>query len=438
MFIRNVFYTFSTELFSVGATFLTGVILARTLSPTERGIMVLVMTLPWMIASFAALGMPQANIYLVGRKKYNVKKVLGNALVIAIVVGSLCVLVLNTVSRTTLNTALKGFPADYWLPLLLLVPALLIDISLLSILRARQRFDLFNLRRLVSAASLLIAFGLALVLGKGGLLAAVSVYIGVTTFMVIFSLILVRRETPVTLGVDVQLTGESLKFGLKSYAQNLVGILNYRLGIFLLAFYLSPKEVAFFGVATALAEVAWYFPNSVGVVLFPRLSNVPIEEVHQITARVCRDTLTITGLIVAGMLAVSWFFVPLIYGSAYRASVAPLLILLPGVMSMGIYKVLTRNFTSRNRQQISILAAGVALLLNVSLALALIPLWGVVGAATASTVGYTAAGVVLLFFFLRDSGLPWQEALLPKKDELLGHLGWARERILKRGAKNEE
>jgi len=50
MFIRNVFYTFSTEIFSVGATFLTGVILARTLTPTERGIMVLVMTLPWMIA----------------------------------------------------------------------------------------------------------------------------------------------------------------------------------------------------------------------------------------------------------------------------------------------------------------------------------------------------------------------------------------------------
>jgi O-antigen/teichoic acid export membrane protein len=132
------------------------------------------------------------------------------------------------------------------------------------------------------------------------------------------------------------------------------------------------------------------------------------------------------------MLAASWLFVPLVYGAPYRASVPPLLILLPGVISMGIFKVLTRNFTSRNRQQISILASSVALVLIVSLNLFLIPRWGVAGAALASTIGYTAAGMVLLTFFLRDSKLPWQEVLLPRRSELVGHLYWAKERFQER------
>jgi O-antigen/teichoic acid export membrane protein len=432
VFIRNVFYTFSTEIFSLGATFLTGVVLARALTTSERGLMALVMTFPMIVASFAHLGLSQANIYLVGRKKQDAAMVFGNALVIAIVAGLLCVVILNLVKDFALPTVLKGLPPEYWLPLILLVPALLIDIVTLSTLRARQLFGLYNLRRLVTSVSMFIGFVIVLVIGRGGLLAATSVYIAITIFMVVFSLILVKKEVTLTLTFNRRLTGALLRFGSKSYLQNLVGVLNYRLGIFLLAYYLGPEQVAFYAVAAALAEVAWYFPNSVGVVLFPRLSKVPPEEMHRITARVCRDTLTITGIIVVGMLAASWLFVPLVYGAPYRASVLPLLILLPGVISMGIFKVLTRNFTSRNRQQISILASSVALALIISLNLILIPRWGVEGAAFASTIGYTAAGMVLLTFFLRDSKLLWQEVLLPRRSELVGHLYWAKERFQER------
>lgn len=426
MFIRNVFYTFSTEIAAIAGNFLIGVVLARTLSPAERGIMVLVMTLPWTVISFVSLGLPQANIYLVGRKKRDARVVLGNTLVLAIILGALSVVALTGMEEALLRTALKGLPAEYWPLLMVLVPAFLVDVMLLSVLRARQRFDLFNLRRLATPVLLLAGFAIGLVLRQGGLSVAVGVYVAVTVLTVILSFLLTGRETPLTLAFDRRLTADSLHFGLKSYLQNLVGKLNYRIDVYLLAFFLAPEEVAFYGVATSLAEVAWYIPNSVGVVLFPRLSNAPVEAIHRITAKVCRNTLALTGLIIAGLLAVSWILVPLAYGPDYRAAVPPLLILLPGVLSMAIYKVLTRNFTSRNRQQVSILASAVALALNLGLDWVLIPQWGVVGAAVASTVGYTAAGVVLLAFFLREAGIGWREALLPRVDELIGHWNWVK------------
>lgn len=426
MFIRDVFYTFSTEVFAVAGNFLVGVVLARTLTPAGRGIMVLVMTLPWTAISFASLGLPQANIYLVGRKKRDARAVLGNSLVLAIILGILSVIALNGMKGILLRTALKGLPSEYWPLLMVLIPTFLMDVMLLSILRARQRFDLFNLRRLVTPVLLLVGFVIGLVLSKGGLSAAVGAYVAVTILTAILSFVLTGREVRLTLAFDRRLSGEAFQFGIKSYLQNLVGKLNYRIDIYLLAFFLAPEQVAFYGVATSLAEVAWYIPNSVGLVLFPHLSNAPMEAIHHITAKACRNTLVLTGLIIAGLLAVGWFFVPLVYGPDYRAAVPPLLILLPGVMSMAIYKVLTRNFTSRNRQQVSLLASSVALMLNLGLDWALIRRWGVVGAATASTAGYTAAGVVLLAFFLHDSELPWQTVLLPRVDELVGHWRWAK------------
>jgi O-antigen/teichoic acid export membrane protein len=200
--------------------------------------------------------------------------------------------------------------------------------------------------------------------------------------------------------------------------------------VYLLAFFLAPEQVAYYAIATALAEVAWYLPDTVGVVLFPRLSRMPHEEIHTITARVCRSTVGLTLIMVVVLGGVSWFFVPFAYGEAYAASVVPLLILLPGIVVMGIYKVLTRNYSSRDRQQVSIAAAFTALALNIGLNLVLIPLWGVPGAAVASTMGYIAAGVIMLFAFRRDSGLALSEVLLPRISELTGHLRWARSALL--------
>jgi O-antigen/teichoic acid export membrane protein len=426
MFIRNVFYTFSTQIFTVVANFLVGVVLARSLSPADRGIMVLMMTLPWTVVSLVSLGLPQANIYMIGRRHHAPRSVLGNSLVMAVILGLLSVAVLHLARPWLLQTVLKDVPSRLWVVLILLAPTILVDVMTTSILCARQRFDLFNLRRVALPILLLVGFVAGLVILRCGLTAAAWVYLGAAVSMACLSLVLVNREVPLVASFDPDLAQKSLRFGFKSYLHDLVGNLNYRVDMYILAFFLTPTQIAFYGVATSIAEIAWYIPNSVGTVLFPRLTHAPEQEVHQITARVCRNTLALTGIVVAGLSALGWYFVPLVYGEPYRETVPPLLILLPGVLAMVIYKVLARDFNSRNKQQVPILTAAIALTLNAGLDLLLIQRWGVVGAAVASTVGYTAAGVVLLIFFVRESGLAWKDAVIPRLDEMVGHLNWAR------------
>jgi O-antigen/teichoic acid export membrane protein len=106
------------------------------------------------------------------------------------------------------------------------------------------------------------------------------------------------------------------------------------------------------------------------------------------------------GFVVAGPTAIS-----LLFGARFTGAITPMLVLLPGIVMMSLYLILSRNFTSRNRQQVNIIAAALALGINVGTNLWLIPHWGIVGASLSSCLSYGVAALVLLVAFVRESGL---------------------------------
>jgi Na+-driven multidrug efflux pump len=83
-----------------------------------------------------------------------------------------------------------------------------------------------------------------------------------------------------------------------------------------------------------------------------------------------------------------------------------------------MYVLLSRDFTARDRQVINVIAAYIALLGNIGLNVWLIPRLGIRGAAIGTGASYTVAALLLYVFFLRESGLPWHEPLIPKAEDL--------------------
>lgn len=417
LFLRNVISTFTTDLASVGLNLVAGVLVARLLAPQERGLLALVMLLPVTLAYFADLGISQAIVYLLGRKKRSPQAVAGVALSLALVVGAGLALVLWLGGGWVIPTFLSQAPPAYYALALALLPLLLFDNYLLSLLRAQQHFAPFNLRRLLAPVFLLAGVLVLVWLAGLGLNGAVLAFALSALLSLGLSVLLVFRWVPLglrfrSLRFDRHIAGEALGFGLKSYLQNLVGHLHYRLDVYILALFLPPAEVAFYVIATSLAEVVFYLPDAVGTVLFPKLSSEPEARIHLLTAEVTRHTLAVTALAALGLLAAGTWLIPTVYGPAYRPAVAPFLVILPGVLAMTVYKVLTRNFTSRDRQQVSILAASLSLILNLVLNFLLIPRFGVVGAALASLLSYTASAVLLLLVFRHESKLPMRWILI--------------------------
>lgn len=419
VFFRNVLGTFATEIFTVIINLLLGVLTARLLGPERRGALTLVMTLSLTLVYFADLGISQANIYLIGRRKRSEAAVAANSVFIALAVGTVLSLALWLARNPLLNTLLRGLPSHYLAVILLLTPLLLLYTHWMAILRARQSFGVFNFLRLLMPVALLGCMALALLVFQGGIGWAVSAYATGTFLAVGVGLLVAGRLIRFRPVFDWPLARESLTYGVKSYLQNLVGHLAYRLDIYLVALFLSPRDVAFYGIATSIAELSWYIPNSVGIVLFPKLSNEPEERIHSLTAEVCRLTLFITLMATGAVVLAGIVGIPLLYGADYAPAIAPLVALGPGVVAMSLYKVLTRNFSSRNRQQVSVLIAFVGLTLNVLLDALLIPRLATAGAAVASSCAYSTMGLALLVAFRRESGLSWREILCPRQADLM-------------------
>lgn len=418
MFVRDVLLTFSTEIINAGLNFSVGILLARTLTPTNRGIMALVMTLPLLLFNVLNLGLHEATVFLIGRKKAQAESVLGNALTIAMIIGGIAMLFLILFKQQALTFVLKELPPELWIPLIILVPAGLVQAVLLSILRAKQSFTLFNAWRFFSSFFLFLAFLVVLVLLKGDLKAGIIVYIIVSLLLTGVALAFCARYVPITIGFNSSLSGEILRYGVKSYAQILIESMNYRLDVFLIALFLKEDQVAFYAVAVSLAEISWFLPNSVGSILFPRLTNTPIVDVNEITARVCRITIALTMLMVLATCLFCWPFVPWIYGPAYQSSILPLIILLPGILAMVLHKVLGRNFASKNQQQFTVVASLAAFVVILGLDLWLIPILGIRGAALASTLGYIIAGFMLLIFFSIQTHQPILSVILINKTDI--------------------
>ena len=407
----------------------TGMITARALGPHDRGLFQMLVLLPTMLSNFAKLGIPQAAVYAMRRRGASASAVVSNALWFAVVLGLLMALVCYLGRDWLLARVIKGAPEDALLPMLLLIPFVLLQVYLLGIVQAMERFREYNFQQVVPNVLALVGMAVVLLWLHGGLLGAVLMQGAIVVFVTVWLAIRVNRLAPITARFEPELGREMLAFGGKSYVQTLAATLHLRIDQYMIGYLLDPTQVGLYAVAVNLTNLLLRVPDALGTVLFPRLAGATEERAHAATAEVSRLTIALVILGCLGFAVFGPFAIPLLFGERFRGAIAPMLVLLPGIVMMSLYLILSRNFTSRNRQQINIVAAGLALSINVGSNLWLIPHYGIVGAAASSCLSYGVAALVLLVAFLRESRVPLPAVLWLRPTEILGLLRQLRQRV---------
>jgi len=81
---------------------------------------------------------------------------------------------------------------------------------------------------------------------------------------------------------------------------------------------------------------------------------------------------------------------------------------------MSVWAVLANDISGRGRPMLNTYIGGMSLVVNVLLNILWIPMYGINGAALASTVSYGVTLVVQLFVYCRVSGNSWTNVLLPQ------------------------
>jgi O-antigen/teichoic acid export membrane protein len=414
---REVFGLYGTNAVRVTLGALSGIITARMLGPHDRGVLALVYLLPATVSTLVKLGLAQAGVYSIRREAVAPERVVANAVIVSFTLGGMSALVTVLLRGPLLSTALRGVPQWAVLMTLPLIPLLLFESYFFAVLQALGRFRLQNSRRFIGGVFLLLGMFTGLVVFRGGLREAILVAVIAPAVMDAWLLLGARRWLPFRLRLDWPLLRRELRFGLKSHVQVLAQHLHLRADVYLVAYFLDPAQVAFYVLATRLAELLLDVPESVGIVLYPRLASLDEPAMNALSAQACRRTVVVTGIGAALLALFGPLLIVLWYGPAYAPAGAPLRVIMLGAVMMSVSLLLTRSFTSRNKQEVNIAAGFLALAANVTLNMFLIPRLGIVGAAAASAISYSMAATLLVARFRRESRGSMSGLLLPTRDD---------------------
>ena len=105
------------------------------------------------------------------------------------------------------------------------------------------------------------------------------------------------------------------------------------------------------------------------------------------------------------------------YTAEFLPAVLPALILLPGVILFGFGTLLGNIFTGYARPQEITKSAAISCAVTIALDLFLIPRYGAIGAAAASTAAYAAGALWMLFSYLGFSKTPAAEMLVVRRED---------------------
>lgn len=404
-FKQHVGATFFTQLMRLAFIVANAAIIARWLGPEGKGMLGLALLVPGMLGLFLSGGIGVANVYFAGSKRMDVSTLAANSVGFALLATVMGIGVVGGLIATGwLETLVPGVPIWLFLLAIIGLPFGLLNGYFSTILQGLQRIVTVNLVNLAQGTVVLV-LTIFLVIGfQLDLLGALIASLGSGAFSLIVFGNLLRKESGVLRPRwSYYVMKSTLSFGIRGHIGNMLQFFNYRLDMFLVNYFIGPAGVGIYSVSVTLAELLWYLPNAVGFVIFPKAAASRPEEMNVFTPRVFRITLGLTALGALGLLFLGRLFIQLVYSLTFIGAYVPMLVLLPGVVFLGGAKVLTNEIAGRGYPHYNSLNSGLALVLTIALDLVLIPRYGVVGAALASSIAYTAIFFTSIGFYLAVS-----------------------------------
>lgn len=166
----------------------------------------------------------------------------------------------------------------------------------------------------------------------------------------------------------------------------------YHIDIIFLRLLTGDQATGYYKAALGVAEFLWFVPNVLQTVLLHSSSelwsNDRTDRITSLASQTTRYNASLVLLLMIGLAALAHDFIPVYYGPEFDAAVLPLLLLLPGVLGFALARPIFAIGQGKGQLQILIMATGTASLVNLCLNALLIPSYGMVGAAIATSIGY--------------------------------------------------
>jgi stage V sporulation protein B len=431
-FSAQVARVYATRLVQFGCTVAVAFLLARLLGPDGRGVYALLLLLPSTLFAIGQLGLPSAITYFAGARRSLGSLVRAASVLGAVLSGGL--LLVSLVALPSLQPLLFGAaPLDLLWVAMLALPIQLTATFFGSMLWGRQEVRPYSRVLAIQSLAWLCAVGGVVGIADLGVPGALASYLVVTAGGAVAVVTLVLRlrareqaeagggeadsvvDRPAGRPVRVR---DLLGYGLWLYPAGVATFLSYRADLFLLSALLGDAAaIGLYAMAVSLAEITFQVPDSVATLFYPRVAGSTRADADRLAPTMARVTLLITVLAALALLPVAWLAILLLL-PGFEGSLLPFAILLPGTVALGLSKVLSGYISGLGRPGPVSLIAATALGVNLACNVALIPAFGISGAALSSLISYTAHAVLTTGLASRLSGAPVRAFVTPGREEV--------------------
>lgn len=224
---------------------------------------------------------------------------------------------------------------------------------------------------------------------------------------------------------SIEVIRRQLLLGLKYAPYILFAFLILRIDVLFIAHLVGLEGVGLYSIAVLFPEMVWIITDSLAYPLAHKQANLVDGEAAGVTLLAIRViVLLVVGLSTLIAVLAPWL-IPFAYGNVFRAASSIVWALSPGILGMAVWRSLNPYLVRTRNPWLQPAIAGAALVTNVVLNLVLIPTWGLVGAAIASSVSYLVGASLAARVFLRNTDTRIS-SMVPARQDLLVLWGFAR------------
>jgi O-antigen/teichoic acid export membrane protein len=390
-------------------------VLAHRLGPTGMGDYQSVVRWAsiWMI--FGMLGFPHASSYYAARvDESRIGRLVGNSIKTALAQSAILMMGGYLIAPYLFRSQASLVGARI---LLLYLPLNLVITNLAHIAIGRLNTRVFNTFRLLQAAAFLTVVA-PLVMIIPTAVAPLAAVVVAAAIAVGYLLLVFYRKHELQFTGDGALLRSTAYYGIQAYPGVVGRELNLYVDQLLISVLLPIPFLGLYAAAVSAAGVISVASAAFFYLAQPEAQNSAPDAVGESSARMCR--LTVASLVpLAVVLGLAMpAIVPLVYGSAFKVAVPAAQILCAAAAIDGLIAALAGVALGSGRPLLSTIAQGSAVCVEVALVIALLPTFGIAGAAVASVLSYTACAGILVIALSRGLRVSPARFLVPDRQDL--------------------
>jgi O-antigen/teichoic acid export membrane protein len=378
---------------------LSGIILARSLGPVNRGyVALLISVVPIVLTQLGVLGLPLAAAYYIARDRQHARPVIHSLILPAGV---------QTLSLSAIYAGLmvwflssrdpQAQHAVLWT--LWTIPAWIAHDYALSILQGLREYSAFNLLRIWpsvtnSAAVAIVWVTHARLEPTCMLVTAAMVVASGTTLAVAWRVASKLDRDPTTQAPPIR---SLASFGLRAFLGSTYPLDVFRADQALVGAVLSAASLGQYVVANSFTNAPRFVAQNIGYIGYPHIASIKsAHDQRRSQWTYFWLTMVLSLLVVAPLELFMGLLVPLLFGAAFLPAVPLARILLLGAVATGGRRVLSEALKGRGNPTAGTIAEIASWAVFVPLTIVLLPKLGLEGVAIAFTVSAAIGFVSVL------------------------------------------